>query len=115
MWFCHGKEDDFVPIEQSRKFYEALLDSRQSSAIGRILGTTDVKVTFKEYEAKVHVGDEVEILIENNVESTRDARKGTKGMIGNVIEDDWSSQPYKVKLPDGREEWYKKGWIRKVS
>lgn len=119
MWFCHGREDDFVPIEQSRKFYEALLDSRQSSAVGAILGRTEsAEVTFKEYEAvaaPVFVGDEVEILIENTAESIRDDRKGTKGMIGNVVEDDGSSQPYKVKLPNGREEWYKKGWIQKAS
>merc|ERR1712176_457579 len=28
MWFCHGAKDDFVPPEQSRRFYAALQRSR---------------------------------------------------------------------------------------
>lgn len=37
MWFCHGGQDDFVPVEQSRRFYEALQESRSSFAATHIL------------------------------------------------------------------------------
>merc|ERR1712224_49250 len=41
VWFCHGTQDDFVPVDQSRKFYSALLENRQSSAVGAILGRAE--------------------------------------------------------------------------
>ena len=36
-------------------------------------------------------------------------------MTGTITKDDGSSQPYKVKLPDGRWEWYKKDWVKKIK
>jgi len=55
MWFCHGAKDDFVPVEQSRKFQTALLDARQTSAVGAILGRSEAaEVVFRVYEDLDH-------------------------------------------------------------
>jgi len=55
MWFCHGAEDSFVPLEQSRRLYDALLQSRMPSAVGAILGRSEAgEVVFKEYEDLDH-------------------------------------------------------------
>jgi predicted lactoylglutathione lyase len=44
-----------VPLEQSRKFQLALLESRQSSAVGAILGRSEAaEVVFREYEDLDH-------------------------------------------------------------
>jgi len=55
LWFCHGKKDDFVPIEQSRLFYEALQQNRASSTLGGILRRAEAaEVVFREYEDLDH-------------------------------------------------------------
>lgn len=55
MWFCHGAQDDFVPIEQSKKFQQALQDARQTSAVGAILGRVEAaEVVFRQYEDLDH-------------------------------------------------------------
>jgi len=55
MWFCHGTQDDFVPVEQSQRFYAALQESRMVSAVGAILGRSEAaEVVFKEYEDLDH-------------------------------------------------------------
>jgi len=53
MWFCHGVNDDFVPVEQSRQFAAALREARASGGLlGRL--ATAGEVVFKEYEDLDH-------------------------------------------------------------
>lgn len=55
MWFCHGGQDDFVPIDQSRKLHTALQEKRMVSAVGAILGRSEAAdVVFKEYDDLHH-------------------------------------------------------------
>jgi predicted peptidase len=57
MWFCHGTKDDFVPVEQSRRFLAALEESRAStlSAVGAIIGRSEAaEASFREYEDLDH-------------------------------------------------------------
>lgn len=60
MWFCHGCLDDFVPIEQARRFAAALQEARAPSALlGAIMGGGDAaEVVFREYaDLDHHVWD----------------------------------------------------------
>ena len=36
---------------------------------------------------------------------------GTKGMVGRIIEDDTSEQPFRVKLKNGKLSWFKEAWL----
>lgn len=51
-WFCHGSEDDFVPIDQSRRFCEALRERRSAQSLLRRSPAGDV--VFKEYADMDH-------------------------------------------------------------
>jgi hypothetical protein len=50
-WFCHGLQDDFVPSEQSRRFYEALKRNR-SNRWCAVQVAADV--IYREYEDLHH-------------------------------------------------------------
>lgn len=50
--------------------------------------------------AELKIGDSVRIVGGPNA-----------GEIGRLLEDDGSSDPYKVQVPDGRISWYKKHWV----
>jgi len=54
MWFCHGRSDDFVPIEQSRKFYAALQERRQRTGVSLFSKSQAAEVVFREYEDMDH-------------------------------------------------------------
>jgi len=63
------------------------------------------------------VGDQVKISVENEPGATYPGRDGTRGMIGNIIEDDGSDQPYLIRFASngrggpGFEQWYKRHWV----
>merc|ERR1711879_517359 len=57
------------------------------------------------------VGQRVRIIVENADEAIDYVRDGTAGMIGTIVEDDNSEQPFKIKLDDGRLGWYRQSWV----
>lgn len=61
------------------------------------------------------VGDKVEIMEENGPGKHSQVRVGTKGMKGKVIKSDNSAQPFLVEFEDGKQCWYKGGWLRVVK
>lgn len=56
-------------------------------------------------------GDKVRILIENDEYLFDQDRKGTRGMVGVIIEDDNSDQPFRIKFKNGQADWYKESWV----
>lgn len=58
MWICHGIQDDFVPIEQARRFVNALKEARSASKLGSLMGQSEsAEVVFSEYDSDHHVWD----------------------------------------------------------
>eukprot|EP00747_Dinoflagellata_sp_TGD_P042289 gnl/TRDRNA2_/TRDRNA2_141994_c0_seq1.p1 gnl/TRDRNA2_/TRDRNA2_141994_c0~~gnl/TRDRNA2_/TRDRNA2_141994_c0_seq1.p1 ORF type:complete len:254 (-),score=59.33 gnl/TRDRNA2_/TRDRNA2_141994_c0_seq1:215-976(-) len=58
------------------------------------------------------IGDHVEVVIESDEKKFSLSRKDTKGMVGTLLEEDTSDQPYKIDLGARGTHWYKRGWVR---
>lgn len=55
LWFCHGTEDPYVPIEHPRQLEAALRSVRSRRSLWRLLGLQrSAEVVFKEYEGAGH-------------------------------------------------------------
>eukprot|EP00913_Durusdinium_trenchii_P033226 g31104.t1 len=64
------------------------------------------------------VGKRVRVIVENEDKDAAweglyfdDDRVGSKGTTGQIMEDDGSEQPFRVKLKNGKLSWFKEAWL----
>mmetsp|Transcript_11296 Transcript_11296/g.24893 ORF Transcript_11296/g.24893 Transcript_11296/m.24893 type:complete len:167 (-) Transcript_11296:148-648(-) len=61
------------------------------------------------------VGDLVKVKVENDPGKFHaPIRCGTLGLIGKIVVDDGSLQPYQIDFGDGQERWYREAWVELV-
>eukprot|EP00435_Cladocopium_sp_Y103_P011031 s380_g2.t2 len=83
-----------------------------------VIGSGNAISPPKPAKERLAVGARVRVTVENEDKEGLyfdDDRVGSKGMIGEITEDDKSEQPFRVKLKNGKLSWFKEAWLEECQ